>query len=249
MIKRLMHIHLFALLIGLGPVVSADGLTAPEDDGIARADSVSVVELFTSQSCNSCPPADALAADLALRPGVLVLSWNVDYWDSLGWKDTIARPENTARQFAYNRALGRGNRVFTPQMVIGGRDQAVGSNRLDVETALAERSNRAAVIPLRYGEDTVTLLLPEQDGVENAIVSIIHYAFAKVVQVGAGENGGRALTYTHPVMENHEVAVWDGSAMEVVIDKEQFCDKGNAVLIQQGNAGPILMAAVVDIER
>jgi hypothetical protein len=245
MIKRMMHIPVFAAALVLLPALAANTATVP--DSMNGMDGLTVVELFTSQGCNSCPPADALASELADRPGVLVLSWNVDYWDYLGWKDTLARPENTARQRAYNRALGRGNRVFTPQMVIGGRDQAVGSDRLDVETAIAENTNRTKTVPVHYDPDFVTVDLPEQARVSGATISIIHYEFAKTIPIRGGENGGKAITYSHVVMESDPVATWDGDPTTLKIAREKFCDRGNAIIVQQANAGPILLAAVVDI--
>ena len=234
MIKRLIHIPVFAAALVLLPALAANTATAP--DPVVGTDSVTVVELFTSQGCNSCPPADALASELADRPGVLVLSWNVDYWDYLGWKDTLARPENTARQRAYNRALGRGNRVFTPQMVISGRDQAVGSSRLDVETALAEPANQIQTLPVYYHSDSISLALPEEAGVEGAVVKIVHYEIAETVPVSRGENGGKALTYTHVVKKTDPVATWDGKATELTIGRDRFCDNGNAIIVQKGEA-------------
>lgn len=247
MMKRLMHRVVGVLALVLLPALAANAENTPNE--ASTADTLTVVELFTSQGCNSCPAADAVAHELATRPGLLVLSWNVDYWDYLGWKDTMARPEHSARQRAYNKALGRGNRVFTPQMVINGRDQAVGSNKLDVETALADAANQTQVIPVRYAPEQVILDLPQMDGVKDAVVSLVHYDFEKVVPIKAGENSGRALTYTNPVMAKDMIGTWDGAATEVVIDRGQLSDTGNAILVQQGKAGPVLMAAVLDVNR
>ena len=245
MMKRLIHMPILALTLALSPVLAATASSSSTPASMAEG--LTVVELFTSQGCNSCPAADALAEELATRPGILLLSWNVDYWDYLGWKDTMARPEHTARQRAYNKALGRGNRVFTPQMVINGRDQAVGSSKLDVETAVADGASGAKIVPVRYEGDKVILSLPKMDNVADAKVSVVHYEFEKVVPIGAGENGGRALTYTNPVFGSDIIATWNGEAKDIAIDKDKLSDKGNAILVQEGDAGPILMAAVVDM--
>src|SRR5271167_1683708 len=143
---------IFALFLSLGLAVTS---------GPARADERPiVVELFTSEGCSSCPPADALLAELAGRPDVLALSFHVDYWDRLGWKDPFSSPDATRRQHGYADLLGLAT-VYTPQMVVDGRWQAVGSDRSEVERALgsARRSRDGVPVALAvdHGRARITL--------------------------------------------------------------------------------------------
>lgn len=234
MIKRLMHIQLLAAAL----VLAALPVRAAMDG------QVTVVELFTSQGCNSCPPADALAGEIADEPGVFVLSWNVDYWDMLGWQDTLASPENSQRQRDYNRVMGRPG-VYTPQMIVGGRAQVVGSDRSAVEAAIEDKGLGAGVLDFRFEGDEVVISLPEDARVEGAVITLVHYDQSKSVSIGSGENKGRSITYTHPVRKAEQVGAWDGQAQEIRISKERFCDQGNVILVQQGHTGPILHASVV----
>src|SRR5262245_8807858 len=117
---------------------TSQGSPAPSQGTSAGAMPV-VLELFTSQGCSSCPAADALLKSFAQRPGMIALSLSVDYWDHLGWKDTLASPKNTLRQKAYAKALGTGN-VYTPQIVINGTTEAVGGNKAEIEKAIASVS-------------------------------------------------------------------------------------------------------------
>ena len=124
--------------------LTAAGLTLPFITTKASATAAPVlVELFTSQGCSSCPPADKLAAELMKQPGVTVVSFNVDYWDYLGWRDTLAKPEYTTRQMDYAHSRGD-NDVYTPQMVINGAAHVVGSNQTAVVDAIASARHKPA---------------------------------------------------------------------------------------------------------
>jgi len=176
-----------------------------------------VVELFTSQSCSSCPPADALLANLAAtRQDILPLDFHVDYWDYLSWKDRFSLPEATARQRAYAAHLGAG--VFTPQMVIDGQAQAVGSDRAAIIAAITQAAPAA--------EDTPRLTLANQDGQVavhvgagsgSAQLLLIGYDSMHVTQVGSGENGGRTLMEVNVVRSIRALAPWNGAAAAVTL--------------------------------
>src|ERR1700737_2271976 len=130
----------------------------------AHAQTRAVVELFTSQGCSSCPPADKLIGELASDPSLVVMSIPIDYWDYLGWKDTLASPRNTARQKAYARARGDGQ-VYTPQAVVNGSVHALGSDKAAIEQAIAKtRKNDAmsiAPVTLAFADGRINLAVPE----------------------------------------------------------------------------------------
>jgi hypothetical protein len=188
-----MNPFLAATLIGLA------AFAAP----VARAaERPVVVELFTSQGCSSCPPADLLLAELAKRPGILALAFHVDYWDRLGWKDPFSSPMATARQRAYARTLGL-RTVYTPQMVVDGGDEFVGSDRRAAARAL-DRAMAAARAPgvdveLRRDGDAVVVRVGPVATLSRIAVQLVSFAPAHVTRVTAGENGGRMLANANVV--------------------------------------------------
>ncbi len=227
--------------------------------GAARAETLGVVELFTSQGCSSCPPADDVLGRLAEDPSVVALTFAVDYWDFLGWKDTFAKPEFTKRQRAYAEAH-RQNGVYTPQAVINGRDDVVGSDFNAIEQTL--RTMRRAgngltvAVDARIAGDRVVVSLPASaDGKrpETGALWIAAYRRPEKVSIGKGENGGRSVTY-HNVVERWQVlGMWDGEPLSVELplsDIVQDTTGGLAVILQtkaQGRPGPILGAARIDL--
>ena len=201
-----------------------------------------VVELFTSQGCSSCPPANANLIELSKRSDVLALSFAVTYWDRLGWKDIFGREEYTARQYTYEPALGERS-PFTPQMVVNGKVSLVG-NRLDeVETAL-----RAAVpLPgpaIVLGDGRVKIAAAAAPA-SAADIWLVRYDTNVVeVPVGRGENSGRTLPHTHVVHALDRLGHWDGEALSLPVLPAEAGFK-TAVLVQLPDGGPIL-AAVTD---
>ena len=217
-------------------------------------DRLTVVELFTSQGCSSCPPADAALRALRDRPGMLTLSWAVDYWDRLGWEDTFAHPHYSMRQAAYNKRFGRGG-VYTPQMVFDGRFQSVGSNQGDVRDAVeaARAENRLVVKPtLSSDGNTITLRLPQTDVPEDIAVVTVWYLGDAAVEIGDGENRGRSLHYTNVVRLSDMLPDWDGSATSYTLEVKTGRDASAdhlAVLLQQGYYhGGIVGAASVALD-
>jgi len=217
-------------------------------------DRLTVVELFTSQGCSSCPPADAALRTLRDKPGMLTLSWAVDYWDRLGWEDTFAHPHYSMRQAAYNKRFGRGG-VYTPQMVFDGRFQSVGSNQSDVRDAVkaAQSEIRIAVKPTLFKDGaTITLNLPQTDVPEDIAVVTVWYLGNAKVEIGDGENRGRALHYTNVVRLSDMLPDWDGTATSYTLETKTGRDAGAdhfAVLLQQGYYhGEIIGAAKLALD-
>jgi len=203
-----------------------------------------VVELFTSQSCSSCPPADALLSRLKeTRPDLLVLDFHVDYWNNLGWRDPFSSEATTARQYWYDRTLHLGQ-VYTPQMVIGGGHEAIGSDTASVKAAIDAELEAAARRPiiaasLARHDDHLTLSLG--DGHGTARLWLVGYDDHHRTSVGGGENGGRTLDEGNVVRAIVPAGRWDGQA--VTRDAALPAGERFALLVQQDD-GLILAAAI-----
>jgi hypothetical protein len=219
-----------------------------------RAETKAVMELFTSQGCSSCPPADKLLADYAERDDLLALSFNVDYWDMLGWKDTLASHDNTDRQRNYSLARGDGQ-VYTPQVVVNGRTHVVGSDRAGIDAALAERPDGLPIpINLALAGDSVSVDIAAAagPGMPHATLWLVMYDKAVDVEIQRGENTGKTVTYTNVVRKLRPIAMWKGEAMSVDLPKSEItlAKVGScAVLLQSekdgGLPGEILGAATI----
>lgn len=210
-----------------------------------RAEPV-LVELFTSQGCSACPPADAVLARLAERADVVALSLHVDYWDYLGWRDSFASPEMTARQYAYRGALGT-RVVYTPQMVIEGRADVVGSRDeavgAAVEAALAEPDAARIRIYSDGGMLKADLLPGAADGPSGGTVWVARYERKATVEVARGENRGRALDYANVVESLERIGDWPGRDAEAVMLPQPGPGEGIAVWVQSAGTGPVIAAA------
>jgi len=174
-----------------------------------------VIELFTSQGCSSCPPADQLIGELAGRPDVIALSLPVDYWDYLGWKDTLAQPAFAARQRAY--ASGRGDKqVYTPQVIINGSKPIVGSDRAKIESVIAKQGNTGALpvlVSVSEVNGAATVEIAAASGETHAAeVWLVPVARAREVAIGRGENRGRTITYVNVVRNMVKLGDWSGQA-------------------------------------
>lgn len=203
---------------------------------------LTVVELFTSQGCSSCPPADAFLGELAGRVAILALSQHVDYWDYIGWKDTFARHAATERQQAYAKRLG-GRYVYTPQMVVGGRAEAVGSDRGSVERLVAEPRVAAPRISVHpEGNHRVRLVLSAGAADSPATIWLVGFDPRRDVVIDRGENGGRTLAYHNVVREFRKVGTWHGQELAVILDRASMRHEGGAVIVQSDGTGPILTA-------
>ncbi|MGI8841181.1 MAG: DUF1223 domain-containing protein [Caulobacteraceae bacterium] len=200
-----------------------------------------VVELFQSQGCSSCPPANANVAAIADRPDVLALSFGVTYWDNLGWRDTFATPAYTARQWDYAHGLGHPN-VFTPQVVINGRRDGVGAQKAELSSLLiaGDRGDGGPAISLKAGQVTIGAGAARK----GADVWLVRYDPRVVeVPIKRGENGGRTLPHKNIVRQLARLGRWSGVAETLPIPRAADPVLRTAILVQAPGGGPILAAA------
>jgi hypothetical protein len=192
----------------------AGGIAAPR---LARADVPGVpvlIELFTSQGCSSCPPADSLAGELARDPLNFVVSLNVDYWDYLGWHDTLAKPEYSKRQFDYGKSRGD-MQVYTPQMVMNGHYHAVGSRPSDVQKFISECREEGLKAKLRLSFDDKEVkaeIAPDANFAGEATLWLMAVEPEVEAVIERGENAGKTVTYYNVVRNMVPAALWKGEA-------------------------------------
>jgi hypothetical protein len=225
----------------------------------AHADPRAVVELFTSQGCSSCPPADQIIGELTKDPSVIALSMPIDYWDYLGWKDTLADSRFSARQKAYSQM--RGDRdVYTPQVVVNGSVHVIGSDRAGIEGAIIDtkRSNAVMSVPVSMtlaGKQLNVSVAASHAGSTASHGEIWICAISKAVpiSIGRGENRGHEVTYHNVVRNLLKVGDWNGIAGNWTVPLENISRDGvdaAAVYVQDGNherPGPMLGAAFTSL--
>lgn len=226
------------------------GFSAP---ALARMPTKPVVELFTSQGCSSCPPADSYMGELVKRRDIIALTFNVDYWDYLGWRDTLGRPEYSQRQrgYAHNRGDGR---VYTPQIVVNGRAHAVGSHRRNVSGLIRAAASDAAARPLITTENTGGTLIIKigksaKPLARNATIYVAGIVPRVEVAIRRGENRGSKITYYNVVRKLMAVGTWTGANTQIRVDPRMVMGgpiKSCAILVQSGEAGPIQAAAWIE---
>ena len=241
----------FRYLLGSAVVALAGLVTQPLFAGEPRA----VVELFTSQGCSSCPAADRLIGDLTRDPSLIALSLAVDYWDYLGWQDTLALHGHTNRERAY--AAARGDRdVYTPQAVVNGSVAVLGSDRDAIEKAITQTRKNAQTlslpVKLRTEGDKIIADIPDATGtVRNAEVWLCPVTGRVTVSIARGENSGKTLTYYNVVRDWKKLGDWTGKAQSFSIPRSELPNKNIdsfALLVQSGGAakpGIVLGAATV----
>ena len=219
-----------------------------------------VVELFTSQGCSSCPPADKVLGELGYDQGVIPLTLAIDYWDYLGWKDTLALPGHAKRQKAYSHVRGDHEGVYTPQAVINGSVQALGSDRAAIERAITQsHGNKTTLsLPLTMTLDNGRLTVAAPAGAnQNASAEAWLCPITKsvAVAIGRGENSGQTFTYHNVVRRWVRLGVWNGTAATWSIPLADFKSDGVdavAVIVQSGGAsapGPMLGAAFMSLDE
>lgn len=207
-----------------------------------------VVELFTSQGCSACPPADALLDQLSHRDGVLALGYHIDYWDNLGWKDPFSSPEATARQRAYAARFDRGQ-IFTPQIVVDGREDMVGSDRDAVIAAI--KTEPKAIAPVHFAADRSAATIGAGNG--KGVVLLIRFAQHRTTRIGAGENAQRTAEDANAVLSIESRGEWDGSPRNLPLPA-LGAGEGYAVLVQAADgtiigAGSILGSRAILIQQ
>ena len=224
---------------------------------LANAEPRAVVELFTSQGCSSCPAADKLMGELAKDPSIVVISVPIDYWDYLGWKDTLAKPRHTARQRGYSSA--RGDReVYTPQAVINGAAHALGSDRAAIEAVIKKTRVHAPTlsVPIRLSQSTDRLDVAIEAAKQPANAEVWLCAIAKAVPVtiARGENRGHTITYHNVARHWTKLGAWNGAAQTFTIPKSEIKGEGVdtvAILVQGGtleSPGAMLGAVVKPLD-
>ncbi len=203
-----------------------------------------VVELFTSQGCAACPPADALLARLVDRPGVIALALHVDIWDYLGWADRFADPAFSRRQKAYARAEGSRS-IFTPQMIVSGAHRVTGPRGMELADLLAQEAARPTRIRLnlRRADGMLQITAEAEPPLEHAVqIDLVRYTPSQTVGIDAGENAGTVVTYHNIVTLWDKIATWDGSgplALHVRVDGADPV----VVIVQEPGPGAILAAS------
>ncbi|MGI3171570.1 DUF1223 domain-containing protein [Pseudooceanicola sp. C21-150M6] len=204
-----------------------------------------VVELFTSQGCSSCPPADAFLGLLAPRDDVIALAFHVDYWDYIGWKDIFGSPVNSARQKAYAKHAGR-RAIYTPQMIVDGKADVVGTHPMDVTDLIAQYRETPRTIDLdieRVPPDLVEISARAlRSHTKPLLVQIVRYQPEAHVKIDRGENAGHKLTYSNIVTDWKIVGEWDG-ARPYSARVQAPGDAPVVVLIQRMGPGAIEAAA------
>jgi hypothetical protein len=207
----------------------------------AHAETRGVIELFTSQGCSSCPAADKLVGELALDRSLVSLSLPIDYWDYLGWKDTLADPRNTARQKAYSKV--RGDReVYTPQAVVNGSLHALGSDQGAIEKAIAKSRQNATIlslpVTLSIADGRLTVAVPDgNESHSGTEVWICGVAKAVTVAIKRGENQGKTITYHNVARRWMKLDSWNGKERTWTVPLREFGGEGvdaAAVMLQKG---------------
>jgi hypothetical protein len=224
----------------------------------AEADPRAVIELFTSQGCSSCPAADKIVGELANDPSVIALSMPIDYWDYLGWKDTLADARFTARQKAYSHM--RGDRdVYTPQVVVNGSTHVIGSDREGIESAMGDTKTHDGVMSVPVSmtvngkQINVSVAASDKGSVTHGEVWICSVSKAVPIAIGRGENRGRQVTYHNVVRNLLKVGDWNGTAGSWTVPLENISRDGvdaAVVYVQNGNRdkpGPMLGAAYTSL--
>jgi hypothetical protein len=244
MIPKLLPGIALALAVNLGLLGSASA----EPLHIAPK---AVVELFTSQGCSSCPPADALLTALADRDDVVALAYHVDYWDYVGWKDTFAQEAYSDRQRAYAKGWGS-SRIYTPQMVVNGSKAVVGSRRNEVQNAV-DGASLPLAMDLTLSGDMLKIAVPPKADLSDAVVWLVTYMDRADVKIDSGDNAGKSMVYTQVVTGRQVLGMWEsGTGAELKLPLGEVLGTANtgiAIVVQQergGMPGAILAAAAYE---
>lgn len=240
------------LLAAAGSVCAQQQPTVPSPHALSASTPRAVIELFTSQGCADCPKADQLLKTFVEKDDVIALTLPVDYWDYLGWKDTLAGPRNAERQRAYVERFGSGT-VFTPQAVVNGAMEVLGSDPAEIDRAIraTETALTSSRIPVHFWHFGNTVIIetggapPDSEPTEATIWLAVVQRTVNV-SVEGGENAGKTLTYYNVVREFTPVGVWNGRPATIRLARTAIMrpeSEDLIVLIQEGSTGPIIGAA------
>lgn len=241
---------LVAFLAPIAAIATTTSLAAqPSGAGQPAVAPRAVVELYTSQGCSSCPPADAVLEKLSADPSVIALSFPVDYWNYLGWKDTFGSPRNSERQRNYARARGDGA-IYTPQAIVNGEVHVNGASEAEIENAIQKTSDKAGPqhIPIRFWQERNTLnfaLGGEETGhgPREATIWLGVVQSSGTVDIKEGENQGKQLSYKNIVRELTPIGIWKGQPMEIQLPRAALMQaevQKIVVLLQEDRSGPII---------
>jgi len=234
------------LTFSISRAASPDGNTSPQN--------LVVVELFTSQGCSSCPPADDVLAGFSRQADILALSYSVDFWDYLGWKDTFAQPDCVIRQRKYNVSLGKSG-IYTPQMIIQGARDLVGSRQRIAKRVVARmRADMTAQQPatpdiiFTLSGNMIDLRIgPRRTGSDiRATIWVIGYDYEKTVTITGGELKGQIRKYHNVVQAIKRIGSWRGEDIRLTLSRQDIGERdydGYALLLQTRETGPIIAAA------
>ncbi|WP_417624464.1 DUF1223 domain-containing protein [Paremcibacter congregatus] len=244
------------IFVGFASVLHAK----PSSEALIEAPLV-VVELFTSQGCASCPPADAILTELSQKDDILALSYFVDYWNYLGWEDTFAGKDCTIRQKKYSRALGKSG-VYTPQMIVQGTSDIVGSRGKQIHEMVGSTRQKIALtakdaprITFDPMGDMIDLKVsagkPSGSRPKNATIWIIGYDYEKSVDIKWGEQGGNVRHYRNVVQSIKRIGSWMGEEIKLTLSKKDIGAvpyDAYAVILQEDETGPIVAAAKLTLK-
>jgi hypothetical protein len=214
-------------------------IALPAAGGELKEHPKAVVELFTSQGCSSCPEADALLKELSTRPDIIPLAYHVDYWDYIGWPDTFGAEANSDRQRDYATAWGS-SRIFTPQLIVNGRQGVVASRKGEVQGAVDSAALELAVELTAKG-DMLKIDIPPDPSLGEAVVWLVSYLDSADVKIDRGENEGKTIGYTHIVTGRQILGMWDpqnGAQLKLPM-AEILAEPANGavIMVQQERSG------------
>jgi hypothetical protein len=213
---------------------------------VAQSQTGVVVELYTSQGCSSCPPADQVFEQLINQPGVIPLALHVDYWDYIGWQDTFGNARFTDRQKAYARAAGE-RMIYTPQMIISGQDRIVGSEAQELASVLARQLAAQSAVKLtieRNGDRVMIRAAANPPLPQAVIVQLVRYQPQQTVEIEGGENEGQIVTYSNIVTDWQRLGEWPGKD-PLQVEAEAPGPSPVVVILQNQGPSNIVAAAAL----
>jgi hypothetical protein len=237
--KRASYLSVLGLMVLVGSATELRAQTTPSRGP-------SVVELYTSQGCSSCPPADRVLGELSMMPNVIALAFHVDYWDNIGWRDHYSIPNSVERQHRYVQSLGLSS-AFTPQAIVDGRSSFVGSDKRQILDALADPVGETVPVSIEVSDGMLIVGVPERQDRKNYQVFVAAYLPQATTPVGRGENTGRTLQEFNIVRQFRSIGTWSGRAavFRATVDSFPADASRVAVLLQRDGQGPIAGSAAI----